>query len=316
VHDRCAATPLYSKPQLTTFDPTLAADPEKPPPGHAAVTAEPARDAGAAPAGDERDAAASSEVAEAGVAAEDACVEPCAVATAQDSGQMDAGRDAGDEPTDAGASDAGSEEPSDAGSSDGARDAQEPPGRCAEESNWTSSQTNAPIPAQARALAEHTNASGTLPQYLCRMRTPDGVALTPGKVSGSAASPGNFDRGCYGTYYGTSQGRPGTQSWQSFASEAQGGDFQVLTPASECQLDWVRVNAGQPLPARALAVGNSGGARPQPLYACRVSVSDATTSGTHIGRVGGVLGDTCHVQYYQQAPLDRAQFEVLVQTRP
>jgi hypothetical protein len=165
-------------------------------------------------------------------------------------------------------------------------------------------------------LAQHSNTTGSLPQYLCRMRTPDGVVLAPGKVSSAATSPGSFDHGCYGVYYGPRTGRPGSSIWQSFDSETQGIDFQVLTPPSECLLDWVATTSAQALPARALAIGNTGGASPQPLYACRISVIDTATSGTHIGRVGGALGDTCRVQYYQQPPLERTQFEILVQTSP
>ncbi len=318
VRGECAATPLYSKPQLTTFDPTLAADPAKPPPGHR--PSEEPTDAGSAPTDPGRDA--STEAADAASPEEDACAEPCTSADTPDGGEADAALDAGPgvDPLDAGARDAAASDandPSDARASDASdADVLEPPGRCALEANWTTSRANGAVPAQARVLAQHTNTSGSLPQYLCRMRTPDGVVLTPGKVSSSARSASTFDHGCYGAFYGPRPGRPGSQAWQSFDSEAQDIDFQVLTPASECQLDWVATTAAQGLPARALPVGNTGGASPQPLYACRVNVTDTATSGTHIGRVGGAAGDTCRVQYYQQSPLERTQFEVLVQTRP
>jgi hypothetical protein len=323
VLDRCSATPLYAKPQLVMFDPALAADPEKPPPGHSAQST---------PAGsDARDGAASDtsvapdlldaeladgQPADGGVAGERCGDESCDAAQADAASDPERDADAFDAGLpDAGAPDASMVSPEDA-AIDAGSDAEEPPGRCAQDSAWTTSQANATIPALSRSLAQHSNATGTLAQYLCRVRTPTGTVLAPGKASGSATNPTRFDHGCYSTYYGPVAGRPGTQAWQSFDSETTGVDFQVLTPSAECQLDWVSVSAGQALPARALPIGNTGGATPQPLYACRVSVTDATTSGTHIGRLGSALGELCHVQYYQQAPLERSQFEVLVQTRP
>jgi hypothetical protein len=324
VLDRCAATPLYAKPQLVTFDPALASDPEKLPPGHSAENTPAGSDAldgGAADLSFDAELADEQPAVDGGAAGDpcdDRGADRCAAAPAADAGPRDSQREADAldaEQPEASASDASVASPEDA-ALDAARDAEEPPGRCAQDSAWMTSQANATIPALSRSLAQHTNATGTLAQYLCRVRTPTGTVLAPGKASGSPTNPTRFEHGCYSTYYGAVAGRPGTQAWQSFDSETAGVDFQVLTPAAECQLDWVPVSAGQALPARALAVGNTGGATPLPLYACRVSVTDGTTSGTHIGRLGSAPGELCHVQYYQQAPLERSQFEVLVQTRP
>jgi hypothetical protein len=307
VGGRCAKAPLFEKPELSTLDPAVAGDPNKLPPGYRepdSLDAAAEFDGGAPSDPDEMDA--------------DACTNgaapPCDTdadsATSLSDAALDAGQ--GSQPSDAGRLDA-SLDAGDAASSDAARDAgpdaQEAPGRCAQASAWTSREANGPIPPRARVLAQHTNASGTLPQYICRALAPDGVTLTPGKVSGSATSSTRLDNGCYGTYFAAT-------TWQSFAVNTPGMSFQVLTPASECQLDWIAMSAGQELPARALAIGNTGGATPAPIYACRISVQDAMTSGTHIGRVGNAIGDTCHVQYYQQPPIERSQFELLVQTRP
>jgi hypothetical protein len=311
--DRCAATPLYTKPQLVSFDPSVAADPDRRPPGTATDAAvgngpDPRADAGTVSGGDQDAGACASSAAcdasepsepeaEAGSAFDASTSESDAAAMDADTSEVDTGA------------------PSDA-AADAGNDAGEPPFSCAQSSAWTSVRTNGTIPAGARMLAQHTTSAGTLGQYLCRVLTPDGVTLAPGKVSGSASNPSRFDYGCYGTFYGPVSGMPGTEAWQSFGVDSLGAQFQVLTPPSECQLDWVMVSAGEALPARALAVGNTGGANASPIYACRITVQDTMTTGTHIGRVGNALGELCHVQYYQQAPFARAQFEVLVQTRP
>lgn len=317
VRDRCAATPLFTKPQLSSFDPAVAADPDKLPPGHEETKPAPeARDAGARDAVSDPNEELDADLAP-GLDASDVCGEGCDAAASADANTSKPAIDAGAldaELHDAGAADrdTGATKPEDAGS-DAERDAQsEPVDRCTQESAWTSSVANAPIPAEARILGEHTNASGALPQYLCRVRTSLSSALSPGKVSGTPGPVNtHFQDGCFSTFYGPLAGR---QAWQSFDSEASDVEFQVFTPPSECQVAWVAMSAGDALPARALLVGNTGGLAAQPLYACRVSVTDAATSGTHIGRLGGTNGEHCHVQYYQQPPLDRADFEVLVQT--
>jgi hypothetical protein len=321
VRDHCAATPLYTKPQLVTLDPALAVDPSKPPPGHR--TSDDQVDAS------QLDASVPSDASPLGSAAAlDACADGsgarCGSGALEGGSPADAGTvlsDAAlDAASDAAGFDAGARDASEAGPSDAtteaSTDAQEPPGRCAQASAWVSAEANALIPALARSLAQHTTAAGTLTQYLCRMLTPDGVTLTPGKVSGSATNAGHFDFGCYSVFYGPVSGASSSLAWQSFGVDTPGAQFQVLTLPSECQLDWVAMTAGQALPTRALAVGNTGGANPAPIYACRINIQDAMTSGTHMGRLGNAPGDLCHVQYYQQPPVERSQFEVLVQTRP
>jgi hypothetical protein len=304
----CAQTPLFEKPELSTLDPAVLGDPDKLPPGYPdSVDAGARFDGGTIGDADEMDA-------DSPAACANGAAPPCGVdedgATSLSDAGLDAGRDA--EPSDAGRFDA-STDAGDAGPRDAAldtgTDAQEAPGRCAQASAWTSREAYGTIPPRARVLAQHMNSTGTLSQYLCRALAPDGVTLVPGKVSASASLSNRLDNGCYGTYFSAS-------AWQSFGVTAAGASFQVLTPPSECQLDWVAMSAGQELPARALAIGNTGGATPAPIYACRISVQDAMTSGTHIGRVGNAVGDACHVQYYQQPPLERSQFELLVQTRP
>jgi hypothetical protein len=162
----------------------------------------------------------------------------------------------------------------------------------------------------ARLLAEHmTSDRGLLRQYMCRVTTPDG-SLTPGKVSQNPTNASLLDYTCYAAYLDS-----GSASWREFGDESS--NFQVLTPPSECVLQWVSVPANGALPARALPIGNSPGGAP--LYSCRITVNltsgGVTRSGTHMGRVSATIGEACHVQYYSGVQ-QNAAYEVLVQTAP
>jgi hypothetical protein len=347
VDARCAPTPVYDPRDLDAFDDTVTAAP-KPPPWHdAGMDAEIAPEAcaqqGCLPPDDSGqeppDTSLSDAQPEDGTtgtpdAGFDAGADAGLDAGPSDGGSdggfdggFDGGRDGGDDAgVDAGRDagfdggrDAGSEAGLDAGDAGsdagdgGAPDtgpALEPVGRCAQGVAWTTVAYAGAIPPLARVLAGHTSSDrGSLPQYICRVRTADGN-LTPAKVSQDPANAARFDFGCFAAYLSGG-------AWVEYANFDASSRFEVLTPPSICVLDWITVPVGGALPARALPIGSTGAGAP--LYSCRIPINitsgGVTRMGTHMGRVSASAGDLCRVQYYGGVE-QQSTFEVLVQSSP
>jgi hypothetical protein len=135
-------------------------------------------------------------------------------------------------------------------------------------------------------------------QYLCRVTFANGAQI-PGKLNTVPSEPTRIEPTCYVAYL--SSGLP-TSSDEPV--------FEVYAPPSTCILSWVaHSTAASALPAGALALGKD--AAGLPLYACRVTVSDAQSSGQHLGRVAGTPGASCLLQYFG-SPRAETTFEVLI----
>jgi hypothetical protein len=187
---------------------------------------------------------------------------------------------------------------------------------CGDSFYWVPTFASGVVPAGAPVLAmpeitpvgDQSN-PGPRNQYICRVAQADGSRIT-GKANGLISGPnaGKLDYGCYFARF-----QPESQAWKGEGVDTEGVSFQIFVPPDICKLSWVKASAGQVLPKNALILATD--ARFQPYYACRFEVSQPQSTGLHIGRVSGNLGDVCRMQFWGDL-LQSEKYEVLVQDFP
>lgn len=235
---------------------------------------------------------------------------------------LDAGHDAGADAGSDAALDAGFDAGVDAGTDSGVANDAGPPqwdgGKfwCGDNYFWQPTFASGTVPAGSPVLANPTitpegdeSNAGPRNQHICRVLQADGSRIT-GKANSFVDGPnaGKLDYGCYFARF-----MPETQTWQGEGVDAEGVSFQMFVPPSVCQLSWVKSSAGQLLPKNALIL--AADARWQPYYACRFEVTQPQSTGLHIGRVSGNLGDVCRMQFWGKL-LSSESYEILVQDFP
>jgi hypothetical protein len=231
----------------------------------------------------------------------------------------DGGRDAGPDSGLDGGVDAGPDAGSDGGADAG--DAGPPQwdgGKfwCGDSYFWQPAFASGTVPAGSPVLANPTitpegddTNPGVRNQHICRVAQADGSRIT-GKANSFSTGPnaGKLDYGCYFARF-----TPETQTWKGEGVDTEGVSFQMFVPPSICQLSWVKASAGQVIPQNALILATD--ARFQPFYACRFEVTQPQSTGLHIGRVSGNLGDVCRMQFWGNL-LSSESYEILVQDFP